>query len=81
MGKSSNSTPRSTANSTKSDDEEMPKWAMTMKDDIIDTLRVELNNMVITTSKQISDEINTNLKKSVAAAVQKATADITQKLT
>ena len=54
---------------------------MTMKDDIIDTLRIELNNMVITTSKQISDEINANLKKSVAAAVKQATADITQKLT
>ena len=81
MRKSSNSTQRSTANSTKSDDEVMPKWAMTMKDDIIDTLTIELNNMVIATSKQMSDEININLKKTVAAAVKKATAEITQTIT
>jgi len=37
--------------------------------------------MVIVTSKQMSDEINTSLKESVIGAVNKATADITQKIT
>ena len=46
----------------------MPRWAMTMKDDIVNTLRAELNNMIIATSKQMSDRINTNLIEPVIGA-------------
>jgi len=45
------------------------------------TLRAELNNMLIATSKKMSDRINTNLKESVTGAAEQLTADITQKIT
>ena len=67
-----------TKHTTKTGDEEMPTWVAAMKQDIIETLKNELKQMVDDATERIADRINAQLEQSVSIAVKKATGALVE---